>query len=46
MRLAGCLRLSQHAIRKKYSRHVGSVMMSDDRGSIITDQHDINYNVT
>ena len=39
----GCLRLSQHAIRK-YSGHIGSMVTSDDRGSRIVNHH--NFTVT
>ena len=34
-----CLRLSQCAIRK-YGRHVGSMIMSNDRGSIVANHDD------
>ena len=38
------LRLSQCAIRK-YDRHIGSVTMSDDRGSILGNHRDFTVSV-
>ena len=44
MAKCSCLRPSECTIWK-YSRHVGSVIMSDDRGSIVANDHDFTISV-